>query len=189
MIKAIIFDCFGVLVGDALETIVQDISAHNPPKAERIKSLINASNKGQIDPELSRNQVASELGMTLEEYRTALRTGEIRNKQLLTTILDLHSDYKIGLLSNISSGGLAVRFTTEELTSHFDAVVASSDVGLAKPDPAIYQLTAERLGVESNECIMIDDRTDYCQGAVAAGMIAIQYVSYKKFMTDLAELL
>jgi HAD superfamily hydrolase (TIGR01509 family) len=61
-------------------------------------------------------------------------------------------------------------FTPEELESLFDVVVLSSEVGMVKPHPEIYELVAERLGVASGECIMIDDLPTNTAGAEAAGM-------------------
>jgi putative hydrolase of the HAD superfamily len=55
----------------------------------------------------------------------------------------------------------------------FDAVVDSSEVGVRKPDPAIYRLTAERLGVEPAACAFLDDHPGNVAGAIAAGMAGI----------------
>lgn len=52
----------------------------------------------------------------------------------------------------------------------FDDVVVSADVGLAKPDPAIFRLAADRLGVTSEACLMIDDQPQHIEGARAAGL-------------------
>jgi putative hydrolase of the HAD superfamily len=48
--------------------------------------------------------------------------------------------------------------------------VVSADVGLAKPDPAIFRLAADRLHVAPDACLMIDDQPQHVRGAQAAGM-------------------
>jgi len=68
-------------------------------------------------------------------------------------------------------------------------VVASADIGFAKPEAEAYQITADRLGVRYDECVMIDDREDYCQGAIAAGMHAILYKSLVQLQRDLDRVL
>ena len=57
--------------------------------------------------------------------------------------------------------------------SRFDAVVDSSEVGHRKPERAIYDLTAERLGVEPSRIIFLDDFGPNVAGARAAGWTAI----------------
>lgn len=52
----------------------------------------------------------------------------------------------------------------------FDVVVDSSVVGLRKPDPAIYRLTCERLGLAPEECIFVDDLACNVDAAAALGM-------------------
>jgi len=52
----------------------------------------------------------------------------------------------------------------------FDVVVDSSVVGLRKPDPAVYRLTCERLGLPPEECIFVDDLECNVDAAAALGM-------------------
>jgi epoxide hydrolase-like predicted phosphatase len=75
---------------------------------------------------------------------------------------------RTGLLSN-TWGPRGAPSVDEEL---FDAIVRSGDVGLRKPDPAIYLLTAERLGAEPERCVFVDDIPANVEGARAAGMTA-----------------
>jgi putative hydrolase of the HAD superfamily len=82
--------------------------------------------------------------------------------------------YRTALLTNISSEGEAIftkLFPVDEL---FDVVVDSSKVGMRKPDPAIYQLTCERLGVAPDRCLFIDDLLCNVEAADALGMQTIQ---------------
>jgi len=187
MIKAIIFDCFGVLLTDSLEDIVHELKVTNPDKAEKIIKLVSLTGKGLADAQGSRVTVADMLGLTIDEYTYKIRTGEVKNLPLLKYIKEFKIDYKIGLLSNIISGGLEVRFTNDEL-SVFDTIVASGDIGFAKPEAQAYEITADRLGVRLEECIMVDDREDYCQGATGVGMQAVQYVSFEQMKSDLKKL-
>jgi putative hydrolase of the HAD superfamily len=57
----------------------------------------------------------------------------------------------------------------------FDCVVCSAAVGMAKPDPAIYALAAERLGLPPEKCVFIDDLDRNVEAARAAGMAAVHY--------------
>jgi putative hydrolase of the HAD superfamily len=185
MIKAIIFDCFGVLITDALTNVIEDLRIIDSAKAEQINSLVMASNRGQIDPDTYRQAVADILGLTLDEHMGRLKNAEVKNQELLDYILVLKDSYKIGLLSNVSSNGLKLRFQPEELIEHFDVVVPSSEIGYAKPEAEAYEIIADRLGVRLSDCIMVDDREDYCLGATNVGMTAIQYKSLEQLKADL----
>jgi len=55
----------------------------------------------------------------------------------------------------------------------FDETVISGDVGMHKPQPEIYLLACERLGVEPKDCIFVDDLRENVTGAEAVGMTAI----------------
>jgi HAD superfamily hydrolase (TIGR01509 family) len=76
---------------------------------------------------------------------------------------------KLGLLSN-ANRGWTERFRARGIAALFDDVVVSADVGLAKPDPAIFRLAADRLHVAPDACLMIDDQPQHVRGAQAAGM-------------------
>lgn len=55
----------------------------------------------------------------------------------------------------------------------FDAIVASEDVQRGKPDPQVFQMAADRLGVPYNRCIVVEDAPAGVEGAHRAGMRAI----------------
>jgi putative hydrolase of the HAD superfamily len=76
---------------------------------------------------------------------------------------------KLGLLSN-AGRGWSERFRARGVATLFDDVVVSGDVGVAKPDPAVFRLAAARLGVAPEGCLMIDDQAQHLSGAEAAGM-------------------
>lgn len=93
-------------------------------------------------------------------------------------------DYKIGLLSN-ANNGVIERKIPAELRELFDVIVVSAEVGLMKPDPAIYELITQRLGVKPKEAIFIDDHPDYILGAQQAGMQALLYGDLDSLKKDL----
>jgi putative hydrolase of the HAD superfamily len=78
---------------------------------------------------------------------------------------------RTGLLSN--SWGDALTYDDALLEELFDAWVISSEVGLRKPDPAIYELAAERLGLEPAACVFVDDLPGNLKPARALGMATV----------------
>jgi putative hydrolase of the HAD superfamily len=77
----------------------------------------------------------------------------------------------MGLLSN-SVGEEAV-YDRGLLGDLFDGAVISSEVGLRKPDPAIYELAAERIGVSAGACVYVDDLPGNLKPARALGMATV----------------
>jgi epoxide hydrolase-like predicted phosphatase len=92
---------------------------------------------------------------------------------------------RTGLLSN-SWGGTYPRHLFPEL---FDAVVISAEVGMRKPEPRIFLLAAEVLGLEPAECVFIDDVTGNVTAARAAGLAAIHHRTAAATAAELGRLL
>ena len=94
-----------------------------------------------------------------------------------------------GLLTAIVSnmGDTVHREMERELDwlSRFDVLVWSYQLGLAKPDPAIYRYVLEKLGTQPGETLFIDDRKENVDAAVALGMKAIVFTTVEKLRADL----
>jgi epoxide hydrolase-like predicted phosphatase len=78
---------------------------------------------------------------------------------------------RTALLSN--SWGDALAYDRALLEELFDAWVISSEVGLRKPDPAVYELAAERLGLAPAACVFVDDLPGNLKPARALGMATV----------------
>lgn len=70
-----------------------------------------------------------------------------------------------------------------------DVAVRSGEVGLRKPDPRVYALVAERLGVAPDRCVFVDDLVANVRGAVAAGMTGVLHERYDRTVVELEVLL
>ena len=82
--------------------------------------------------------------------------------------------YRTALLTNISRSGESLWRSLLPVDELFDVVVDSSQVQLRKPDPAIFLLTCERLGLEPAECLFVDDLRCNVDAATELGMTTIQ---------------
>lgn len=106
----------------------------------------------------------------LENTRKALtpKNGAV---DLLKSLKGL--GYKIGLITNCSAEVPLIMKNTE-LLNFFDVTIFSASVGMKKPDPQIYNLACEQLGVEPNECLYIGDGdSNELSGASQLGMYAV----------------
>jgi len=93
---------------------------------------------------------------------------------------------RTGLISNSWGAGRYDRSVFPEL---FDGVVVSGEVGLHKPQPEIYELGAERVGVPAQECVFVDDLRENCEGAQAVGMTAVLHRGAERTLPELERLL
>ena len=70
----------------------------------------------------------------------------------------------------------------------FDDIVLSGEVGIAKPDPAVYRLVCERSGIEPSEAVFLDDSPTNVAGAHAVGMPAFIFTDADQARADLRTL-
>ncbi len=190
MIKAIIFDCFGVLLGSSYQDRLAELAQEDPAKVDDIKAISRAADMGILSSQEATLHMAELFDMDPEELEQEQRDTELPNAALLNYIETLKGDFKIGMLSNVSSRErIGIRFIPGTLDSLFDTIVASGGEGYMKPEPEIFKIVATRLGVEPNECIMIDDIAHFCQAAREVGMQAIQFTSTTQCMADIADLI
>jgi len=87
--------------------------------------------------------------------------------------LDMLGGYKLAIVSNTDVSG-AEYVRRKQVDERFDLVVMSCYVGCAKPDPRIYRIAADELGVKPGECWMVGDSLQCdVKGAEKAGLNAI----------------
>lgn len=86
--------------------------------------------------------------------------------------------HPLALISNATSEA-AEAWLQSPLAPCFDVAIFSCEVGLAKPDPSIYRIAAERLGVVPTECVFVGDGADgELAGAAAVGMTVFRTIEH-----------
>ncbi len=186
MIKAIIFDCFGVVRVDATINAYHKLGGDSAKDEQFIRETMAQANAGLIN---SGEVIADHLGITADEWRETVYTSSEINYKLLDYVKELRKTYKTALLSNIGRGGLDQWFEPGFLQRYFDVIVGSGDIGFAKPEAQSYEITADKLGVRTDQCVMIDDRQELCEGARAVGMQAIFYQGLQQMKKELEAVL
>ncbi len=199
-IRAVIFDFGGVILTSPFDAFARYEQANGLP--EGFLRRLNATNPdGNAWAKLERSEVnlvgfarlfeaeAAAAGHPVDGSAVlALLAGELR-PEMVTALRRCHERLGTALLTNnfVSSAdnGSRPAGPFAEVIELFDVVVESSQVGLRKPDPAIYRLVCDKLGVEPTEAVFLDDLGVNLKPARAMGMTTIKVVDP---MTALEEL-
>ena len=188
-VKAIIFDLFGTLVDNftisEYQKVLEDMSLvlHSP--ADKFSQLWRDSfylrtNGSHRTHQESIRYICRELGMPVTDEQVE-RAAAIRleytiktlkpRPDTIPTIKKLKSlGYKVGLISDCSPE-TPEAWPKTPFADIFDVTIFSCEACVKKPDPRIYHLVCERLGVKPGECLYIGDGgSQELTGALKIGM-------------------
>jgi HAD superfamily hydrolase (TIGR01509 family) len=188
MIRAIIFDLYGVLAQNGWQAFKAN-HFHNQEKVwTEVFELGRRVDAGLADYGELLRFTAKKSGETEATVRYQLE-HTIPNDELLDYIAtDLKPSYKIALLSNASTTQVFDEIFTKQQRVLFDSVTFSHHVGLTKPDNRMYEAAAERLGVTVGDCLFVDDQERHTAGAQAAGMRALVYTNVANLRSEITSL-
>ncbi len=123
------------------------------------------------------------------EMRQDFFAGDILNESLVAHIGRLRqASYRTGLLSNYADEARQLWSEVYPFINLFDGVIISCEIGLMKPEPQVYILAAESVGVKPEEALFIDDFIENVEGARRVGMQALHFQEPEALQQRLAEL-
>jgi beta-phosphoglucomutase len=149
-----------------------------------------AATFGQRNPEILRTlfgerfdeREIAELGDKKEErYREAARRGVAPLPGVVGLLEGLRrAGFRQAVGSSAPRANLDLILGLMGLTSFFDAVVSSENTQRGKPDPQVFLVAAERLGVPPRRCVVFEDAVAGVQAARAGGMkcVAVRFVGH-----------
>lgn len=124
------------------------------------------------------------------DYAGVLDTGAEDEKRWKTLIAAVkEKDIAVGILSNEEGDGeTAEKIREWEFNGVVDAVVLSGEIGAEKPELAAFQAAADAVGVDLNECVMIDDDIMNVRAAVEYDMIGILHTAIDRTAVEIQSL-
>ena len=174
--KAIILDMYGVIVKQTGDDFVPYIQQTFPNlNSEEIRKPWDKANMG----EMTSLEIWAEIGYQgdLEKVeKDYLDTIEL-NDGLYDFIKAAKAKYKLAIISNDSSRWSNYLREKFNLNQYFDVISISGDLKIRKPDERIFRLTVEKLAVNAEDSLYIDDRRGYLEAAKRVGMNTILFNS------------
>jgi len=183
-IRGVILDFGGVLWDMRWDVAHELEEAHGLPRGALAETLYRTPTWAGIERgrgdraawlEEAHRLLETRAGGPLPRLHEAWRHAQGLIPQNVALVRALRGSYRIALLSN-ADASLRSRLR-DGLGIHglFDVVIASAEEGIAKPDPAIYQLAAERLGLSAEACVFVDDAEVNVTAATEVGMRGLHF--------------
>jgi putative hydrolase of the HAD superfamily len=115
--------------------------------------------------------------------------GDRVDERLVAFIRSLRPALKTGMITNAWPNVRRFLENDCHVADAFDQIVVSAEEGIVKPDPRIYHLALERLGVAPGEAAFVDDMQENVAGAQAVGMVGIRFEGPDQAITAVRELI
>jgi epoxide hydrolase-like predicted phosphatase len=197
-IRAVIFDLGGVIVRtedySGRESLAQRLGISRLALEEIVFASESGSRSqlGELTIEQHWENVRQYFSLSISEMEVFQRdywAGDRVDLDLVDYIRSLRPAYRTALLSNAFSDLRQVVTERWKFADAFDVMIISSEVGMTKPDPRIYHLAVERLGIEPGEAVFVDDFLHNVEGARAVGLQAIHFIDSHQVLQELHEML
>ena len=185
--QAIVFDFFGVICSEITPFVLPRYMSAEAAIAYKAR-IVERADLGEIDLPEVLEHLSRLTGAAPAQLEAEFWACVKINPDMVALIESLRGRYKTALLSNAMRPFLRQILDKHDLPRRFDAMVISYEEGLTKPNPAIFQLMADRLGVPASACFFTDDSPINIDAARAAGMQAALFTGVDQLKRDLVGL-
>jgi putative hydrolase of the HAD superfamily len=125
----------------------------------------------------------------VEQFKRDFWSGDRLDPELVAFVRSLRPRCKTAVLSNAWPDTRQAFVEVFGLDQVVDEIIISAEEGVAKPDPRIFRIALDRLGVQPEQAVFVDDTAGHVEAARAVGMRAIQFESTYQVIADILELL
>ena len=183
--KLIIFDCFGVIFEEVAPTFLRKFLAEDKAlikkylpaeEADILKEkLFVPADLGEVTYDELLTNMAEALKLDREEMIKEWNAMFILRESIIPIIKALGEKHDVILLSNAPLGVVEGAFEKHGLTPLFKKMFISCNLGLAKPDKAIYQHCVSEMGKAYDEIYMIDDNWSNLEHLPEIGITPVHF--------------
>jgi putative hydrolase of the HAD superfamily len=195
-LRAVVFDYGMVLTGPpdpVAHAALARITGLTPSRLDEIYWAIRPKNdRGTITAEEFWRQFAARAGLHLSRAQLDelnhwdVRMWTTQNPPMIAWQLALKQRGLLtAILSNMGDAVLAAVQREFSWLSRFDALVWSCQLGVVKPEPAIYRYALEKLGTRPEETLFLDDRPANVEAAIALGMRGLVFTTVDRLRAGL----
>lgn len=192
-VRAVISDFGGVLTSPLMTAFIALQNEHGiSPETFSKAMAVMREEDGEVPlfplerGEISEDDFLARMRVTLEpllghppelhRFRQTFIGALDPNREMIELMRELRADgLRMAMLTNNVREWEPLWRAKLPVDEIFETVVDSAFVGCRKPEPRIYELTLERVGVPAGECLFVDDVEVNCDGAREAGMAAIHF--------------
>jgi epoxide hydrolase-like predicted phosphatase len=193
-IRAIIFDLGGVLLRTTDFEPRERLAASLHMNRHQLEQFIfggesgDRAQRGEISAQQHWENLRRQIKYSPEEFSRLVSDFFAKDEideALIDYVRGLRKTYKTALLSNAWDDLRQVITEKWHFEDAFDTMIISAEECVAKPDLRIFQLALDRLGVTADQAIFVDDMDRNVEGALQAGLHAIQFQTPQQLRIDI----
>jgi putative hydrolase of the HAD superfamily len=194
LVDAVILDLGNVLVFHDDQKLLDGLAAHGGTTPEAVRAALagvwEPCNRGRLSGTALRDAVAAAAGAPLDDdsFATVWNCHFRVHDEVLPLVEALVGRVKLLLLSNTNAAHVAWVRARLPLLDRFDDLVLSYQLGLAKPEPAIFIEALRRAGTEPQRTAFFDDVERYVTAAAALGLRGHLFTDAPRFRQQLTAL-
>lgn len=125
----------------------------------------------------------------LNRIRKSLISKKRFNQPLAEYLNTLRPKYHTAILSNAGTDARDTMMGVYDMEDRVDTIIISAEEGMAKPDHDIYRLTVDRIGIQPEEAVFIDDMVENVESARLFGLNAVHFRETRQAISEIEEYL
>ena len=182
MVKAIIFDFFGVIRQDSFQGWMDNHGFTREDEAGQVSRLLDIGNIKQTE---FYERLAKLSNQTVPELENEMRGYKKFDDGVIDFIKSLRNTYKIVLLSNSEGKYLRNVLSENNLEALFDEIFISGELRAAKPDREMFELVLQNIQLGKDEVVFVDDQQKNTSAAEAIGIKSILFTSVEQLKIEI----
>jgi putative hydrolase of the HAD superfamily len=208
-LRAVIFDFGGVITASPFEAFNRLETARGLPH-DLVRRINSANPDANAWARFERAEIDAWAFDTLFAAEAATLGHDLPGRDVLAVLAGSVRPEMVAALDTLKAAGFALGCITNNVPAgrgagmaddarlaadyapifaRFDHVIESSKAGIRKPDPRIYAMMCDMLGLSPGACVYLDDLGINCKPAAALGMSAIKVTSGQQALAELSALL